>query len=84
MIKKDVYKRQLFTTNCLMPPKAIYADRVFTTAVVSYPELTHIGEVSDIANAVMFLASKRSDFTTGDAIKVDGGFSNIDVYKRQL
>ena len=36
-----------------------------------------IGEVSDIANAVMFLASKRSDFTTGDAIKVDGGFSNM-------
>ena len=27
----------LFTTNCLMPPKASYADRVFTTAVVSYP-----------------------------------------------
>ena len=26
-----------------------------------------IGEVSDIANAVMFLASTRSDFTTGDA-----------------
>ena len=36
-----------------------------------------IGEVSDIANAVMFTASKRSDFTTGDAIKVDGGFSNM-------
>ena len=36
-----------------------------------------IGEVSDIANAVMFLASTRSDFTTGDAIKVDGGFSNM-------
>ncbi len=36
-----------------------------------------IGEVSDIANAVMFLASVRSDFTTGTAIKVDGGFSNM-------
>lgn len=36
-----------------------------------------IGEVTDIANAVMFLASKRSDFTTGTAIKVDGGFSNM-------
>ena len=36
-----------------------------------------IGEVSDIANAVMFLSSTRSDFTTGDAIKVDGGFSNM-------
>ena len=35
----------LFTTNCLMPPKESYADRVFTTAVVSYPEMTHIGKI---------------------------------------
>lgn len=34
----------LFTTNCLMPPKASYADRVFTTEVVSYPEIVHIGD----------------------------------------
>ncbi|QIB70694.1 hydroxylamine reductase [Aminipila butyrica] len=34
----------LFTTNCLMPVKSSYADRVFTTEVVSYPELVHIGE----------------------------------------
>lgn len=34
----------LFTTNCLMPPKASYSDRVFTTSVVSYPEMVHIGE----------------------------------------
>lgn len=33
----------LFTTNCLMPPKASYADRVFTTEMVSYPEIVHIG-----------------------------------------
>ncbi|HOJ11620.1 MAG TPA: hydroxylamine reductase [Clostridiales bacterium] len=32
----------LFTTNCLMPPKASYADRVFTTAVVGYPQIEHI------------------------------------------
>ncbi|HBF35935.1 MAG TPA: hydroxylamine reductase, partial [Firmicutes bacterium] len=36
----------LFTTNCLMPPKASYADRVFTTAMVGYPELSHIPEVN--------------------------------------
>lgn len=34
----------LFTTNCLMPPKESYADRVFTTEVVGYPELRHIGK----------------------------------------
>ena len=42
----------LFTTNCLMPPKASYADRVFTTAIVSYPEMTHIGEGKDFAPVI--------------------------------
>lgn len=32
----------LFTTNCLMPPRPSYIDRVFTTAVVGYPGVTHI------------------------------------------
>lgn len=34
----------VFTTNCLMPPKDSYSDRVFTTEVVSYPEIIHIGK----------------------------------------
>ena len=34
----------LFTTNCLMPPKPSYADRVFTTAAVGFPGLRHIPE----------------------------------------
>lgn len=34
----------LFTTNCLMPPKPSYLDRVFTTAVVGFPGLVHIPE----------------------------------------
>ena len=42
----------LFTTNCLMPPKPSYADRVFTTAVVSYPEMTHIGEGKDFTPVI--------------------------------
>ena len=40
----DIPAPVLFTTNCLMPPKSSYADRVFTTEVVSYPGVTHIGE----------------------------------------
>ena len=32
----------LWTTNCLMPPKKSYADRVYTTSVVRYPEMKHI------------------------------------------
>ena len=42
----------LFTTNCLMPPKASYADRVFTTEVVSYPEITHIGDSKDFTPVI--------------------------------
>jgi len=36
----------LFTTNCLMPVRPSYADRVFTTSVVAYPELVHIPPVN--------------------------------------
>ncbi len=42
----------LFTTNCLMPPKAGYLDRVFTTAVVSYPGIQHIGESKDFTPVI--------------------------------
>ena len=42
----------LFTTNCLMPPKASYADRVFTTEVVSYPQMVHIGDDKDFTPVI--------------------------------
>lgn len=42
----------LFTTNCLMPVKSSYADRVFTTEVVSYPELVHVGEDKDFTPVI--------------------------------
>lgn len=42
----------LYTTNCLMPPKASYSDRVFTTEVVSYPEIIHIGEEKDFTPVI--------------------------------
>ena len=32
----------LFTTNCIMPVKDSYKDRVFTTAAVHYPQCTYI------------------------------------------
>lgn len=37
----------LFTTNCLMPPKASYGDRVFTTSVVAYPGMRHVPGKAD-------------------------------------
>ena len=42
----------LFTTNCLMPPKASYADRVYTTEVVAFPGATHIGEDKDFTSVI--------------------------------
>ena len=42
----------LFTTNCLMPPKDNYKDRIFTTEVVSYPQLVHIGEDKDFSPVI--------------------------------
>ena len=71
-------------SNCVEPcfvktPRSanFYADPEVEKSRSRLIATRRIGEVSDIANAVMFLASKRSDFTTGDAIKVDGGFSNM-------
>ena len=42
----------LFTTNCIMPLRPSYADRVFTTSVVSYPGVTHIGENRDFSPVI--------------------------------
>ena len=42
----------LFTTNCLMPPKTSYADRVFTTSAVSYPGIAHIGPDKDFTPVI--------------------------------
>ena len=48
----DIPAPVIFTTNCLMPPKASYADRVFTTAVVSYPGLQHISKDKDFTPVI--------------------------------
>lgn len=48
----------LFTSNCLMPPKYSYDDRVYTTDVVAYPGMIHINEEKDftpVINAALSL-----------------------------
>ena len=42
----------LYTTNCLMPPKSSYADRVFTTEVVAFPGAVHIDEKKDFTPVI--------------------------------
>ena len=34
----------LFTTNCIMPPRESYQDRVYTTSVVGYEGLNILNE----------------------------------------
>ena len=42
----------LYTTNCLMPTRGSYSDRVFTTEVVSYPDAVHIGDDKDFTPVI--------------------------------
>lgn len=49
---KDIPGAILFTTNCLMPVKPSYADRVFTTEVVSYPDIVHIDGNKDFTPVI--------------------------------
>ena len=72
----------LYTTNCLMPVKPSYADRVFTTEVVSYPEMVHIGEEKDftpvIEKALALGGYTKDQHMTGinGGIQVTTGFSH--------
>lgn len=49
---EDIPAPILFTTNCIMPLRPSYADRVFTTSVVSYPGVPHIGEDRDFTPVI--------------------------------
>jgi len=48
----DIPAPILFTTNCLMPPKKSYADRVYTTEVVAYPGMVHIDDEKDFTPVI--------------------------------
>lgn len=56
----------LYTSNCLMPPKNSYADRVFTTEVVAFPDIIHINKDKDftpIINKALELGGYNEDVT---------------------
>ena len=63
----------LFTTNCIVPPKESYKDRIFTTSIVRYPNITHIDENKDftpiIKKALEFGGFKENQKMTG----INGG-----------
>mgnify|MGYP000779371022 CR=1 FL=1 len=75
----------LYTTNCLMPPKSSYADRVFTTEVVAFPGAVHIDEKKDftpvIEKALELGGYKEDQILTGinGGTKVTTGFGHAAI-----
>lgn len=63
----------LFTTNCLMPVKPSYADRVFTTEIVSYPEMVHIDEKKDFTPVIEKALELGGYDTDQDKTGINGG-----------
>lgn len=75
----------LFTTNCIMPVKDSYKDRVFTTSVVDFPECYHIGKDKDfspIINKALELGGydenkKMTGINGGDILSVGFGHNTV-------
>lgn len=42
----------LFTTNCIMPVRDSYRDRIFTTEVVAYPGMVHVDDDKDFTPVI--------------------------------
>lgn len=68
-------------SNCIQPcfvktplSESFYADPVVEEGRKALTANKRIGNTMDIANAVMYLASDRSDYTNGHELRVEGGF----------
>jgi hydroxylamine reductase len=73
----------IFTTNCLVPPKASYKDRVFTANNVRFDGVKHIadaakGQDKDFS-AVIEMAKKLPAPTEIETGKIVGGFAHNQV-----
>lgn len=55
--------------------RTMLEDEKVKKALISKIPLGRIGQPSDVSGTVVFLASKASDYITGQVIFVDGGFS---------
>eukprot|EP00035_Acanthoeca_spectabilis_P024691 m.454931 g.454931 ORF g.454931 m.454931 type:complete len:309 (+) comp20776_c0_seq1:8-934(+) len=56
--------------------EAILSDANFWAAVQSRTPMRKVGEPTDVANAVAFLASDAASFISGSVLHVDGGFAS--------
>ena len=72
----------LMTTNCIVPPKKSYIDRLFTTGATGYPGVTHIdggiGEEKDFSE-IIELAKKCPPPTEIEQGEIIGGFAHNQV-----
>jgi hydroxylamine reductase len=73
----------LMTTNCLIPPKDTYKDRVYTTGVVGYPGLKHLperkdGQAKDFSEIIAHAqkCAPPQEIETGEIV---GGFAHNTV-----
>ncbi len=72
----------LMTTNCIVPPKDSYKDRLYTTGAAGYPGCTHIpGEIGEQKDFSMMIehakrCSAPTEIETGELI---GGFAHAQV-----
>ncbi|MDY0235838.1 MAG: hydroxylamine reductase [Gudongella sp.] len=74
----------LFTTNCIVPPKAVYADRVYTTGSSGYPGFKHIadrvdGKAKDFSEVIAH-AKRLPAPTEIETGKIVGGFAHAQVF----
>jgi hydroxylamine reductase len=63
----------LFTTNCLMPPKDNYRDRIFTTAAVGYPEMVYISGEKDFSPVIQKALALGGYTETKSMTGINGG-----------
>ena len=72
----------LMTTNCIVPPKDSYKDRLYTTGAAGYPGCTHIegeyGEVKDFS-AIIEQAKTCAPPTELETGAIVGGFAHEQV-----
>lgn len=73
----------LFTTNCIVPPKGSYKERLFTTGSSGFPGCTHIadreeGKTKDFS-VVIEAAKKCAPPTEIETGKIVGGFAHNQV-----
>ena len=73
----------LMTTNCIVPPKDSYKDRLFTTGAAGYPGCRHIdapyGETKDFSE-IIELAKKCPAPTEIETGSIVGGFAHEQVF----